>query len=993
MRDDTVPLGADAEAAEASGGMIGRFVVERALGAGGMGVVVAARDPVLGRTVAIKILLPDASERADRWARLSKEAQAMARVQHPNVAAVYEVGTVGEQLFVAMELVDGQTLHGWLHERTRTPREALAMVVAAGRGLEAVHAAGLVHRDFKPDNVLVGLDGRPRVSDFGLVSARGAGLTSDRGQMTTISAAGTPAYMAPEHARGAAGDARSDQFSYCVTLYEALYGERPFANAAVPEQWRAPARPPGSRKVSKRLFEIVARGLSNHPEDRWPSMTELLAALERDATRRARRLGVIALIVIGVVALGGWFEARRSAAGREQRARELGGEVQRMRAMMRAAHLLPLHDIKPERDKLRAQLVRIEAQASELSGAARATAELALGGGYFTVGDNALARKHLEAAWEAGERNPDLAFDLGQLLARDFDRQVRHLPPDPAERARVKAELERTFRDPAIGYLRQAGGAADSSPELIEEIIAFAEARLEAAIAHGEAAFRELPTLYEAGLFVASSHARLGQEALRAGHREQVVAQLASAEAMYQRVVEIARSDDAVYKVYADHLGTTAWVRHMAGEDIAADLTRLVELARQGQAADSEATWPDQLLARSYIQAADNDARHQRAPRDHLRAGIAAAERAVVREPTSSLTLNFLGDAWGAMAQDWDVPHGIDPRPSLQKSIEAYDACNQISPSEDCFLNAGVSRAELARWQMAHGVGAAATIDAAVRNYQDGASSNPQGSFRAEQSICGILTEHARDRIEHGIDPQAILDRAEPHCAAARRDNAALADAAEYVGLFNHARALATWRRGGDPRPLWRLAQPDLEAALALDPRREDLRAELAALLAARADYLGARQLDARPDVARALLEARAALHANPDAGVSHSALAIASLAAARAGDRAAIAEGERAAEHALAIKADDGAALALAAELRLLDQRPGAVAEGQRLVERALALDPMHPRLILLRAGFERRSGSEAQAAADTRAALAAGPLLETDPLRAAPPGSGPGR
>ncbi|HTM19138.1 MAG TPA: serine/threonine-protein kinase, partial [Kofleriaceae bacterium] len=146
-----------------------RFVVEEVLGAGGMGVVMAAVDPELGRRVALKVLRPDLASALDQG-RLVREAQAMARLSHPNVVTVYDVGRAGDNVFIAMELVDGQTLRGWLRQRPRSWREVVTVFVAAGRGLAAAHEAGLVHRDFKPDNVLVGRDGRPRVGDFGIVA-------------------------------------------------------------------------------------------------------------------------------------------------------------------------------------------------------------------------------------------------------------------------------------------------------------------------------------------------------------------------------------------------------------------------------------------------------------------------------------------------------------------------------------------------------------------------------------------------------------------------------------------------------------------------------------------------------------------------------------------------------------------------------------------------------------------------------------------------------
>ena len=231
-----------------AGSRLGRYEVLRFLGAGAMGEVYLARDASLKRDVAVKVLRGGGSGEAALHARLMREAQAMARLSHPNVVAVYEVGDEGGQVFVAMEFIDGGTLSMWLHEKPRTWREVQSVMLAAGRGLAAAHAAGLVHRDFKPDNVLMGKDGRVLVTDFGLARPA-AGKTDTFAQVGTMpgtralglaltqtgALVGTPAYMAPEQLGGERTDALTDQFSFCVAAYEGLYGERPFAGRVLAE--------------------------------------------------------------------------------------------------------------------------------------------------------------------------------------------------------------------------------------------------------------------------------------------------------------------------------------------------------------------------------------------------------------------------------------------------------------------------------------------------------------------------------------------------------------------------------------------------------------------------------------------------------------------------------------------------------------------------------------------------------------------------------------
>ncbi len=301
---------------------LGRFLILRRAGAGGMGVVYVAYDPELDRKVAVKLLLPSLSGSAREEAaalRLVREAKAMARLSHPNVVSVYDVGTYKGQVFIAMEFIEGDALRIWLHETTRTTSEILAVFQEAGKGLAAAHREGLVHGDFKPDNVLVDRKGRVRVVDFGLASAHdrddGEPTHSPHDlelstQTTLISRIkGTPAYLAPEQLERVRGSPRTDQFSFCVSLYEGLYGQRPFDGTTVAELHQAiqsgVAPEPQARQLPTWLRRILVKGLSCDPAERFQDMDTLLAALARDPSRRRRQLlvGALALALLIVAGL------------------------------------------------------------------------------------------------------------------------------------------------------------------------------------------------------------------------------------------------------------------------------------------------------------------------------------------------------------------------------------------------------------------------------------------------------------------------------------------------------------------------------------------------------------------------------------------------------------------------------------------------------------------------------------------------------------------
>jgi tetratricopeptide (TPR) repeat protein/predicted Ser/Thr protein kinase len=322
-----------------AGSSVDRYVVLEELGTGGMGVVYAAYDPELHRKVALKLLR---SSRQSEANRLLREAQAMAQLSHPNVITIYEVGTFEDQIFIAMEFVEGATMRDWLRERSRTWQEVLEMFVQGGRGLAAAHSVGLVHRDVKPGNMFVGVDGRVRMLDFGLAYAPVAGAATNAaegsdpddikthsshdsgasdtltGQLTeTGKVMGTPAYMSPQQHVGRPTDPRSDQYSFCVALFEGLYGHRPFTGETADElkrrKWTSRIQGPSAdSSVPKWVHRVVMRGLALNPEKRWADMEALLEQLGRDGGK-VRRRWALGVLGVGAVAAG-LFMARGEQA-------------------------------------------------------------------------------------------------------------------------------------------------------------------------------------------------------------------------------------------------------------------------------------------------------------------------------------------------------------------------------------------------------------------------------------------------------------------------------------------------------------------------------------------------------------------------------------------------------------------------------------------------------------------------------------------------------
>ncbi len=451
-------------------GRIHRFAVLRRLGAGGMGVVYAAYDEDLDRKIAIKVIREDSHGGAQGTTRMKREAQAMARLSHPNVVQVYEVGEFAGQLFVAMEFVKGQTLTDWLQSEERSSEETLEVFLQAGRGLAAAHRQGLVHRDFKPDNVLVDGDGRARVLDFGLARAevnhhddaadsaimrvggtQGNVLSSDLTMAGTV--LGTPAFMSPEQHLGKATDPRSDQFSFCVALYGALYHQAAFAGQTLVELTDsvtsgALRQPPADTKVPASVFATLAVGLATDPNDRHPSMDTLLAALSPETPDGRRRwawpaalVGVSVLAVLITLSLVGEGPPRPEDL---QTIERLTGEARE--AARRLRWIYPRSD--DLRDTAYNRIIQLEA----ISGTAQSRALAAAEG---------LRAEFAEDLIVLGDRYFD--DPPSRPYARDYYVQALVFMPDlPRARERAAATVGE------LTDLRVRAGEGDFSPTQLD---------------------------------------------------------------------------------------------------------------------------------------------------------------------------------------------------------------------------------------------------------------------------------------------------------------------------------------------------------------------------------------------------------------------------------------------------------------------------------------------------------------------------------------------
>ncbi|MEM6993148.1 MAG: protein kinase [Myxococcota bacterium] len=430
---------------------VGRYVVLDRIGSGGLGVVFAAYDPKLDRKVALKVINPShLTERAA--ARMQREAQAMAKITHGNVVAVHDTGAHGEGVFIAMELVDGVTLSEWVRAESRPWKAVRDVLVSAGRGLAAAHRQGLVHRDFKPANVLVDGADQARVLDFGLARAARdvepeATASAERSllnvELTQSGATlGTPAYMAPEQFEGRA-DTRSDQWGFCVTAYQALFGQRPFAGADYDTLYEAVCSgkvppPPASATVPGFIHRALSRGLRVQPDQRFESMDALLHALDKD--KRSRRVQLFALagaVTLSSVATAGalWLSQPEPTAQSRAKLEQL---EQDSRLAAEAGHYVyPAADADPQATAL-AGVIALEQLEGAIEDEAQAKA-------------TQLRTEFAAALVALGDEYWEL--EAGQAFASDYYAAALIFDPS-ADRARARSTLTpgelATLRDKAL---------------------------------------------------------------------------------------------------------------------------------------------------------------------------------------------------------------------------------------------------------------------------------------------------------------------------------------------------------------------------------------------------------------------------------------------------------------------------------------------------------------------------------------------------------------
>ena len=665
------------------------------VGRGATGEVAKAFDPALRRTVALKFLR---SDDPDLKARMVEEARCQARVSHPNVCPVYEVGEMDGRTYIAMQYIEGEPLDEAARDVPLERKITLLKTVADA--VHAAHAAGLIHRDLKPSNILVARadDGEltPFVLDFGIAREQAApGLTAT-GQVL-----GTPGYMAPEQARGevASLDRRVDVFSLGVLLYELISGRLPFeGDSGVEILVRLLGdEPPPLRQVApwvpRDLETVTMKCLERDPSRRYDSARAVAEDLDRylrgepivakpaGALRRARsslrrhRLGaavVATAAVLLMVTASLVLHERWRGRERERLAREFGQRIERLESLVRHDLMLPLHDVRPARERVRHQIAAIEREITAAGPAVAGVGHAALGRAYLALGNADAALGHLRAALRAGQDDADLHGDLGVALGSLYRHELETIRriDDPDLRRERRAEADLRLRQPALDHLERARGAGSADAHYVTALLALLAGDWDAACREAEISLRQRPWFAEALLVEGEARLQEAQDLVYASKYTDARAVLGEAERAYAEAAARERSNPAAYAGLCRVYGLEVKSAMAEGQPVETAYERATAACDQATAADpaSPGTFVDEAVVANA--AAQGVLRRGQDPTRYVEDAVASASEALQLAPDAEQPATALANAHLVAAQ-WQRELGKDPLPALDRALDA----------------------------------------------------------------------------------------------------------------------------------------------------------------------------------------------------------------------------------------------------------------------------------------------------------------------------------
>ena len=1014
---------------------VGRYEVGEMLGSGGMAEVYRAFDPMLNRAVALKFLRETDRE---HLARFIREARAQAQVGNDHICDVYEAGIVDGRPFIAMRCIEGVTLAEAALRMSID--EKVAVMAEVAEALHAAHRTGLVHRDLKPNNIMVEArpDGgwHPWVLDFGL--ARDTSMDN----MTTIgTVVGTPPYMAPEQARGERQkiDRRTDVYALGATLYDILGGTPPFGGeSSVAVMMKvmtedAPSLRTLDPSIPTDLDTIALKCLEKDPSRRYDSARALAEDLRRYLdgepiaarrttfvhrwARRARKHPTVSTLfgiaLLAVLASIAWaVTTSMQSADRERAAQRFGQEIERMEAVARYASMLPLHDVRRERQWIRERIGRIEGEAR---GTARGPAQYAIGRGYLALREWEPSRRALEAAWNEQYRTPEVAYALGRVIGAQYQEaleEAERIANADARAARRKA-IETTYRDQALAWLRRS-----ETPAYAEGLIALYEKRYDAALARARQAFRDVPWMYEAKHLEGDIWIARGNEQYNDGAIDEAVTSYTRAGEAFREAEAIASSEVSILHGEAERWFRLMLVAINRGLDPTDAMQRGVAAAERAAVTQADLDMSLRLQSLLLQRYGEWQITQGQSPLGNLDRAIVLGRRAIAADPKSAAAHRVLGTALFIKAR-YAVTHGQDPFPLfdesirhlrqsttldprnahalvglansirrkaeavankganplalLDESIVYYDRATAAAPEwANSYNDRGLAFMTRGEWEMENGRDPLPSFAESARSLERAIAINPKLSI-AIVNLGSVHFDRGNFLLRRGTDPRPALQQAIDNYAAALRHNPKLTIAQSNSGLANMLAAQYALDVNEDPRPWIERGLDSFARALELNPEHANAVAYSGALKLIEAQSVMRRGGDASAlfDEARAWVRRANAI--SPD---------YFQLAASIEVEAKSLAAGEAFVARALRENAANADTYYTAADLYRLR---GEVPRALEAIERSIAIDPLKGESHALRGELllQRGNTAEALAALDRAIALKPSARWQWDPIR----------
>jgi serine/threonine-protein kinase len=814
-----------------------RYEFVRFLGQGGMGMVFLARDRKLGREVAIKFVRVESGPHLQRF---MVEARAQARVDHEHVCKVFEVGEVEGKVFITMQYIHGIPLDAIAG---LSLEQKVIVLRDAARGVHEAHRAGIIHRDLKPSNILVERadDGSLRafVMDFGLAKEWNQDVTE------TGSVLGTPAYMSPEQARGEVSrlDRRTDIYSLGATLYQVATGLPPFSGANALEILSAIAstevqplrtlRPDLPRDLeaitlkclekerSKRydsaraLADDLDRFLAGEPVQARP--TDLWYRVQRKL-RKHRQLALVGALSLGValVALGTALKTRRDAGRRERLAQQFTEAMGRIESTARYSALSPLHDIRPDLQAVRAHMAQLETDMQRAGSLANGPGHYALGRGYWTLDDGEKAREHLQMAWDAGYREPRVAYALGTALGRQYQEKLLEAERIPAagQREARKKALDATLRAPALGYLRRARGSDAPSPVYLEALMAFYEGRLDEALDRLKSLQEGQPWFYEAPLLRGSLLQARAWKHWNQGERDAAHADFEAGRRALGEAASSGRSAPAVHAALAELELNAMFMEKYGQGQVEPAYTRGLAAIQRALAAQPDHV-PSLILQASLMgQLADFKAGLGEDAESLVSQAADIARQAVAAGPTRADAWIALGRAyylWGSARAN----RNLDPTDQLAQGLRAFESLSPEKRDYTVWNHLGLIQQTWAQFEDGRGQDPTAHLGGAIGAFETATRLEP-ALLPAWINLGTCL--HLRAGLPRAAHPDEDLRSALQVLEQARTLNPKHVVPYFMLGKVHYAQALRTEARGGDPRPDLVLSAELARQGIAINP-------------------------------------------------------------------------------------------------------------------------------------------------------------------------------